>query len=425
MRMRQLGKSHSVMFFAPREIDHRIRDLVPSGMTPDDRIRVLDVVRWAIFQTCEDIYYHLPYWAHQGLDHHKRFAAYEQYRSSGEISVLQRAWLQSDSRTLEEMFWITSGAQTTPEMDNVPSISQRMEQLGITKLVDIRMAEEQECEVNREVHHEFVPGHFIDVEHPSPPKVQSAQHVIHADILGFIETGKVPQSSLYIAPLLALLNMDKALNSITEWSPSPLATADFTTTVLQPHGARLTEYLRPVNWILSSGSGKDSNIVVISPYEANELLPIIRQSSYVRLHIYTPRVTSSMRSFSNLKFYSIPDSRTGRWSAPAHTRIELNLFAGQLYFDSREEYEKLCALLALSMAHPDTKYSDLDGFVPPVHRTGRSSPFEKSKIPILKKLMRFRQKGTSYHLTHLGQILNGKPLSDEALSGLLGSISTD
>jgi hypothetical protein len=28
----------------------------------------------------------------------------------------------------------------------------------------------------------------------------------------------------------------------------------------------LTEYLRPVNWILSSGSGKDSIVVVISPH---------------------------------------------------------------------------------------------------------------------------------------------------------------
>jgi len=421
--MRQLGKGHSVMFFAPRAIDHRIRDLVPRGMTSEGRIRVLDVVRWAIYQTCEDIYYHLPYWAHQGLDHHKRFAAYERYTSTGELSVLQNAWLQSESRTLEEMFWITSGAQTRPEIDNVSSISQRMERLGITKLVDIRIAEEQEREVNREVDHEVVPGYSIDVERPTP-KVQSAQHVIHADILEFIETGKVPQSSLHISSLLAPLDMDKALDSTTEWSPSPLATADFITTVLQSHGMRLTEYLRPVNWILSSGSGKNGNIVVISPYEANELLPIIRQSNNVRLHIFAPRVTSSMRSFSNLKFYSIPDSRTGRWSAPTHVRIELNLFAGQLYFDSREEYERLCALLALSMAHPGTKYSELDGFVPPEHRTGRSSPFERSRIPILKTLIGFRRKGMSYHLTHLGQVLNGNPLSDETLLGLLGSIPT-
>ena len=46
--------------------------------------------------------------------------------------------------------------------------------------------------------------------------------------------------------------------------------------------------------------------------------------------------------------------RTGRWSAPAHVRTLLNLFSGQLYFDSGEEYAG-CGLLALSIAHPGAK----------------------------------------------------------------------
>jgi len=91
--------------------------------------------------------------------------------------------------------------------------------------------------------------------------------------------------------------------------------------------------------------------------------------------------------------------------------MELNLFAGQLYFDSTEEYESVCALLALSMAHPGARYSEIDGFVPPAYRTGRSSPLETSKILILKTLIGLRRKSMGYHRTHLGQILNGKPLS--------------
>jgi hypothetical protein len=101
-------------------------------------------------------------------------------------------------------------------------------------------------------------------------------------------------------------------------------------------------------------------------------------------------------------------------------RIELNLFAGQLYFDSEEEYWSVCSLLALWMAHPNAEYSEVDGFIPPAYRTGRGSPFARSRIPILKKLVELRRKGMSYHLTHLGQVLNGKPLSDEALWELRG-----
>jgi hypothetical protein len=177
----------------------------------------------------------------------------------------------------------------------------------------------------------------------------------------------------------------------------------------------LTDFLRPVNWILSSGSGKDSIVVVISPYEANELLPVIRKSNNVRLHIYAPRVTFSMRSFSDLTFYSIPNSLAGRWSAPAHVRTELNLFAGQLFFENEAEYESVCVLLALSKAHPGAKKVELDGFVLPAYRTGKNSPFKKTEIPILKKLIELRQKGKGYHRTHLGQILRGRSLHEEDL----------
>jgi hypothetical protein len=153
--------------------------------------------------------------------------------------------------------------------------------------------------------------------------------------------------------------MAEALNS-TEWSPSPFVMADFITTIRGSNSEGLMDYLRPSTGL----SGKNGIVVVISSYEANELLPIIRQQKEVRLHVYAPRVTSSMRSFSDLTFHTIPDPPADPWSAPLHTRIQLSLFSGQLYFDSQEEYHMVCALLALSMAHPGAKYCEIDGFCP-------------------------------------------------------------
>jgi len=411
--MRQLGKGHSIKFFAPGVVDRRIRSLIPGGMSSEGRIRVIDVIRWAIYGTCEDISHHLPYWAQQGLDHHKRFSAYEEYRSSGELEILRNVWLQPESQTLKEMYWIAPVAKVRAGISSVSSLSERIEQLGVTKLVDTRMAEEQECEVHHEVHRAATEHRPLRV-----PKVQPAQHFIHEAISEFVETGELSRSSMHLSPLLTPINMAKTLDSTAEWSPTPLATMDFTMTILDSDGMGLTEYLRPVNWILSSGSGKYSVVVVISPYEANELLPLIRQSKKVRLHIYAPRVASSMRPFSDLTFHSIPEMPEERWSTPAHVRTELNLFAGQLYFDSKEEYEKVCVLLALSMAHPKAEYSEVDGFVPPACRTGGNSPFARSRIPILKRLMELRCRGRGYYFTHMGQILNGSPLSEKALSGL-------
>ena len=409
MRMRQLGKGHSVMFFAPGEVDRRIRSRIPEGVASDGRVRVLDVLRWAMLETCEDIRHHLPYWAQQGLDHHTRFTAYKRYRSTGDMSVLQVAWLQPESRTLEEMYWAMPGAAVSPEMYSIPSLRERIELLGVTRLVDVRVAEEQE----READHEIEQERHIQ----RPPKVEPAPHVIHKDLIKFVATGRLPASSGYISLLLAPLGMAEALNLATVWSPSPLATGDFITTTLGSKPDGLTDNLRPVNWVLSSGSGKNSTIVVISPYEANALLPAIRKKNKVRLHVYAPRVTSSMRSFSDLTFHTIPDlPRAGPWSAPAHIRTELNLFAGQLYFDSREEYERTCVLLALSMAHPGAEYCEIDGFVPPQHRTGARSPLATSKVAILKTLIGLRRKGMGYSKTHTGLILNANPLSEETLS---------
>jgi len=397
-----------VIFFAPGEVDRQIRSVIPGRVTGEESIHVADVLRWAMHETCEDILHHLPYWVHQGVDHHKRFAAYKDYSTSRDLGKLQKAWLQRESRTLDEMYSVSPQSDMNPEIDSVPALCERVQQLRIAKLVDDRIAEEQEREVAHEV--EWEPH----VERP--PKAQPAKHDLRPDIRRFVETGIISRLSEQISPLLVPVEMANAIDSTTEWSPSPLATADFTTTVVGSDGSRLTDYLRPVNWILSSGSGKDSVVVVISPFEAHELLPVIRRTNKVRLHVYAPRVMASMRSFSDLTFHSIPDSPAEKWTAPPHARILFDLFAGQLYFDSKEQYEEVCVLLALSRAHPDTQCTQIDGFVPKECRTGRFSPFTESKVKILKELTGLRRKGMGYYRTHMGQVLNATPLSKKTLS---------
>ena len=386
--MRQLGKGQSVMFFAPGEVDRRIHDLIPTGDdAAEGEIRVVDILRWAVQETCEDIVRNLPHWAQQGLDHGRRFKAYRQYLFTGDVTILKSAWLQPEARTLEQMYdpAKTQGSELQQQVTNVPSLQERMELLTVTKLTEIGMDEEQEREVNNEAEQER------QVERP--PKAEPTKHTTHQDIVSFVLTGNVPPHSTNIIPLLAPTGIDKDLDSSPDWSPSPRSTLDFATTTECLSEERLSDYLRPVNWVVSSGFGKDSVAIVISPYEANELLPEIRKSDKVRLHIYVPKVTASMRSFSDLTFHTIPESPTMAWTCPAHTRTELNLFAGQLYFESKEEYDSVCVLFALKMAHLGAKEIDADGFVPPGNRTGKSSPLSVSVIATFKRLMNLRRKG--------------------------------
>ena len=67
---------------------------------------------------------------------------------------------------------------------------------------------------------------------------------------------------------------------------------------------RLSEYLRPVNWVISSTRNM-SILVVLSPYEVDALFPDFRRSTAVHLHIYTPHVMEAMKPFDHLEFYSV------------------------------------------------------------------------------------------------------------------------
>ncbi|KAH8992959.1 hypothetical protein EDB92DRAFT_1855898 [Lactarius akahatsu] len=125
-------------------------------------------------ETCWDIVHHLPHWAQQGVDHHRRFSAYKRYDSTGDLGVLRNSWLQPESKTLEEMYEpvsrVSQGAGLGPGINSIPSHRERLERLGVTQLTDVRMAEEQEREVNHEIE---VEGHA-----EYPPMVVPAEHIV-------------------------------------------------------------------------------------------------------------------------------------------------------------------------------------------------------------------------------------------------------
>src|SRR6266404_354217 len=228
MRMRQLGKGHSVMFFAPGEVDRRIQHLIPRGKESKKGVGVIDILRWAMHETCQDIAHHLPHWAQQGIDHHRRFSAYKKYDSTGKLDVLKESWLQPESKTLEEMYEPVSGgkrARLGPRINDISSLRDRLERFGVTQLTDVRMAEEQEREVSREVDMERMAE-----KDRRPPRVFPAKHKIHHDLRDFISTGTISRRSTAVVPLLAPTGIDKALNSMEKWSPTPLATKDFAIT---------------------------------------------------------------------------------------------------------------------------------------------------------------------------------------------------
>ncbi|KAF2818291.1 hypothetical protein CC86DRAFT_375897 [Ophiobolus disseminans] len=84
-------------------------------------------------------------------------------------------------------------------------------------------------------------------------------------------------------------------------------------TVKAPSGYLQSEFIsnsyqRPVQFIMSvykANSRIVEHLVIISPYEANELLEDIRRCAKVTLHIFAPRIDASSAPLDKLELYNV------------------------------------------------------------------------------------------------------------------------
>jgi hypothetical protein len=149
--MRKLGHGHSVMFFAPREVDQSIRSI--SSKDDTDVIDAADILRWTILETCDEIQHRAPQWAQQGADHGSRYDAWSSYCNDEFTSQqLAEAWLQPEAKSLEKLY---APGQSDGQVDTSdPLIQQRLSALGILSVGPSGMDEEQEREVVHEIERE-------------------------------------------------------------------------------------------------------------------------------------------------------------------------------------------------------------------------------------------------------------------------------
>jgi hypothetical protein len=129
---------------------------------------------------------------------------------------------------------------------------------------------------------------------------------------------------------------------VSEFPVALTVTTDFAETVeLSDKLPGLDSYQRPVHWILTSFTNKSGRriveqMVIISPFEANQLHADLLKSQAVMMHVYAARQNRSFSSLDGLNLYTIP-SVSCPIDVPTPLRVQLNLFAGQLYISSMEE----------------------------------------------------------------------------------------
>ncbi|KAI6026973.1 hypothetical protein EDC04DRAFT_3092210 [Pisolithus marmoratus] len=410
MRMRKLGHGHSVMFFAPLEVDRNIRNA--ARRSDGDMIHPSDILLWAMGETCMEIQNNAPYWAQQGRDHALRYSAWSRF-CSGEIASqkLAATWCQPDAKSLEELY-APSNPKDCKEHSllSIPEIDRRCQELGNSSSLNSNMNEEQEREIVHEIERE------TQVERP-PPATPAAHHVsLH--VRHFIRSGMITPNSAAFIPMFDSFSDPTQEKKV--WSQRVFATSDYCTVVAQgPEKKQVNvgEYLRPVNWILSSQSSGKPTLVILSPFEVNVLLPDIRSGSVI-LHIYTPRTQARMRSCDDLRLYTIP-STPPDWIAPTSLVDQVNLFAGQLYLRDYTTYVRLCRFLCVyadDLASEGDFDVGSDGFIAPAHRPRKAQipgSFRKSPLAFLRHVINLRRRGMNFVATHMGKILNGRLLKEE------------
>jgi hypothetical protein len=126
-----------------------------------------------------------------------------------------------------------------------------------------------------------------------------------------------------------------------------------------------------------------------------------------------------MRSFEDLQSFMVPH-RNDLPPFPTKMINELNLFAGQLYFQSMDTYEEMCRMLGLYLKELS---EDLECYADAITPTGfvretdarvalglQEAEFSNCPIEFFRKLIGLRRKGQSFLLTHLGQVLHAREL---------------
>ncbi|KAK3116175.1 hypothetical protein LTR53_003724 [Teratosphaeriaceae sp. CCFEE 6253] len=423
MRMRKLGKGQTVVFCVPAEIEAKIlqRTSKPAG----SRIEVSDIIHWTISETWADMRRCMPLWATQGERFVRQNALWEHAQdSNGRTSLTQQqaeAFLEDEAQSLKARYQPSpDGAVPFLNSDegDLGRIKKRCLEFEDLSFSSTTLQEEQERELSPENEREQ------QVEKPAPAKAR--KHEVHRDLINFVKTGVLPPGSPAWQPAFTTLSSTRASSSINlgqlrgDAAYDILATVDFAYTIeVKTGGAKATtdSHQRPVQWILTSvRDGKVVNLIIISPFEAQVLFPSIQTSRQVVMHLYTPRSNGAFRSVDRLDFYSVPHLAT---PLDIHPRLitQLNLFAGQLYISSYEDFLFMCSYLGLAteMAAEGWEVA-ADGFIIKDGQGrvgGAGSRLTKSPVKFLEALMSIRRDGEGISRTHMGALLEGKLLRAE------------
>jgi hypothetical protein len=425
MRMRKLGKGQTVVFCISPEIQTKIVDCKAASTDKASGITVEDVLFWSIQEMHVEVRRSMPLWAAQG----ERFVRQEQLRqqetalSASHAEKFQEDEAQSinDRYRPRQVQSLPLSATASSSDPSLQRISERCEQFDNLQFNSSTFQEEQERELSPEVEQER------QIQRAAP--AEPLPHTMHRDVKIFADTGTFIADSEAYMPAFEALQASSAAKCFPiaqlVKNTKLFATADFAKTVEQGASYLSDGFSRSVQWILTNrvegtNAAVIDSMLIISQWEANEIYTSMRQSRAATLHLYKPRINSGYATLDRLDFHTVSGSPfKSSPSVPRALAVQLNLFAGQLYVSSYEDYLEICNFLGLSSQALTKEMSDLgwklsaDGFILSDNhgRVGGASGLKQSPVNFFKILFsKIRRNGEGIAKTHMGSLLEGKLL---------------
>ena len=390
------------------------------------------MLQWSVSETCIHTRKCIPLWATQGIRYQRRHIAWaDSSIGGGKGTALEMAnsLLEVEAQSLEDRYSL--GERRSEEHlllhnGHDGPLSKRKTQLEAiwAKCQEFQLTSFNNATLREEQERELSPENEQERQVERPVALTPYNHSVHRDVKCFVHQGVLDRDSDGFQPAFELFSSTSAMGylEVQAWPADLLVTTDFARTVHASGKHDLDLFLRPVHWIVSGKNRNPVDCVVLSPFEAHALLPSIRQHKVVTLHVYSSRVSMSVHTLEDLSFCAIP--AVPRYSPNPPFAMLLNLFAGQLYLKSYEEYLSVCRFLGLASRPPDEQIQvACDGFISPTSRPGfdaimeRDCPFTISPVEFLRVLMALRRKGQSFQKSHLGRILHGELLAREEFQG--------
>lgn len=160
----------------------------------------------------------------------------------------------------------------------------------------------------------------------------AAQHKLWDNVVHLVKTGEVIMPFTIFVP--AFMSLATSSANIIYYAAykilsSLLVTKDFSSTIVEDGTAN--SFFRPPQSMITTpppeAGGEVKFMIVISPFEAQELLPDIEKCKAVTLRLYAPRMHQAYRPLDKLDLFAIGGPFDPQ-SLPLSLVIQLNPFSG-------------------------------------------------------------------------------------------------